>query len=460
MKSISSDSAVSEVMGHAIILAITIVGISMIVLVGVPSILKLEDLAKIRNAEQTSTVLDSLASSTILGDSPQQVINMNLDGGILSIKTNGTNSTSYITIKSMNNTFNLRLPMGKIEYRLGERMVGYEGGGIWSKYPTGSVMLSPPEFHYNGRTLTLPVINLIGNGSIGGKGTAAISLKKNSSMVLFPNTSIDSNRTNPLNYNLNGKVYINITSDYYDAWAEYAKNLIYTKVNTDPKNKTTIIELLIVPNNFGAPMDLLNTNPINLRGIPATDDTPLENFSFTIYSTQWNSIRWDLRAQNGNKKLIFFIWKKVLTIGYMDTDLGVAEEWGSYTYTPQTDNNGDEFIYVDLLNESINLTYGDQGYIGANQGCPSIPRIQPGDFNATSFSWADGPFITGQNKSLYNLTQHYIEKMAEVGDISFNQCQSGSNGPDPGSTALVNYNPMGGITFLYIANNTADVSIK
>ena len=96
MKFISSDSAVSEVMGHAIILAITIVGISMIVLVGVPSILKLEDLAKIRNAEQTSTVLDSLASSTILGDSPQQVISMNLDGGISSIEPNNTNSTSYI----------------------------------------------------------------------------------------------------------------------------------------------------------------------------------------------------------------------------------------------------------------------------------------------------------------------------------------------------------------------------
>jgi len=49
----------------------------------------------------------------------------------------------------------------------------------WSKYAEGSVMLSPPEFNFNGVTITLPVANISGKSSISGKGTASLRLEKN-----------------------------------------------------------------------------------------------------------------------------------------------------------------------------------------------------------------------------------------------------------------------------------------
>jgi hypothetical protein len=464
MKFISSDSAVSEVVGHAIILAITIVGVSMIVLAGVPSILNLEDQAKIRNAEQTSTVLDSLASSTILGDSPQQVINMNLEDGISSIKPNTTNSPSYISIKSENNTFNLVLPMGKITYSLGERIVAYEGGGVWSKYPAGSVMLSPPEFHYDGRTLTLPVITLIGNGSIGGKGKAAISLKKNSSMILFPN-SIDQNRSNPLNYSLSGKVYVNITSDYYDAWADYARNLIYTKVYTNSTNHLASIELTVVPSGLGDPGPI--TQPINLRGLP-NDNTPLDKFIFKIYPGSSPGVnKWDIRAMSGTRRLIFFIDfkanpKRGLTIGYQDSSLSSnGETWGTYYYSLQNDNGGD-YIYVDLLDKNINLTYTNISNLGSDNSNSCKPFGKNiNTFNASTYSWDGITINSGDNQSLYNITEHYIWKIAQAGDFSFYQCvPSGEKLPLDISTMTIGYNTTGGITILHVQNNSADVSIN
>jgi hypothetical protein len=234
MKFLSSEEAVSEVVGYIIVLSLAVTGVAVLMAAGMPSIFKLQDMANARNAEQSLTTLVSRANSVIIGSSPTQVIDMDLGGGILTVEPNSTNSTSYMLIKSSNNSFNITIPMGKLRYSLGDRTVGYEGGGIWSKYPSGSsVMLSPPEFYYDGRTLTLHVITINGNANMAGKGKTRVTFKKNSTMVLFPNTIIDKNRTNPLNHSVNGKVYLNITSDFYDAWADYAKNLIYTTVNTD-----------------------------------------------------------------------------------------------------------------------------------------------------------------------------------------------------------------------------------
>ena len=49
-------------------------------------------------------------------------------------------------------------------------------------------------------------------------------------------------RINPVNGTNNGKLNVNITSDYYKSWADYARTLSYTNVSVNDKNKTAIIE--------------------------------------------------------------------------------------------------------------------------------------------------------------------------------------------------------------------------
>lgn len=466
MKFLSSEKAVSEVVGYAIILGISITGVAMITLVGMPSIYKLQDMTVVKDVEQAFTLSSSKASSTLIGDAPMRMAKINLGGGTVTVEPNGTGRESYIFIKSANNTFNITIPMGKVKYTYGDRIVAYEGGGVWSKYPSGgSVMVFPPEFHYDGRTLMLPVINVNGNATVGGKGTATVVFKKNSTLVQFPNTTINKTWTNPLNYSSTGVVYMNITSDFYDAWAEYARSLSFTRVNTSKTNRTTSIAFTVVPSDLGANTAI--NNPISFVGLSSDNNTPLDNFSFKISSAK-NNLGWDIRAKSGTETLIFYLkdvnnWaignKVTLQIGYQDSSHTYGETWlGDRIYTIQPDN----FIYVDLLNKSINLTYKDINNVGANSAnqCKTTADQISGSDNPT-YSWGDPPISVNQNQSLYNITQHYISKMAQEGDISFYKCSdSHNNAPSSNSTMIMNYDASGTVTFFYASNNIADVSIN
>jgi hypothetical protein len=469
MKLLRSETAASEVVGHMLILFITILGVGMITLYGVPAIYSLEDIANSKNSEQAFTVLDSRASRVTLGESPLQVTDIDLGGGTMTAVPNSTNNPSYMVVNSSN--FNVVIPMGKVKYNLGDRIVAYEGGGVWAQYPGGgTVMLSPPEFHYDGVTLTLPVIHFYGNASIGGKGTVAISIKKNATVILYPNTTCSDpdcpNRINPVNYSQTGKVYVNITSDYYLAWADYARTLGYTKVITNDKNRSISIELRVIPSNLGQNTQL--TNPITFRGLNTTGTKPLDNFSFKLYGKQTGQfLDWDIRATSpsGTKTLIFYMKDTSLTVGYQDTAYSKpVETWGTINYITKTDSNG-EYIDVDLLNTSLTLDYSNQVPVGSNSGCAN--RIdRSSNFNSTDFSWDNiiiNTSISNPNRtqSLYNITQHYFLKMAQEGDIYFNTCASGAVTPDlSDSTMLQNYTAVGAITYLHITENKADVAIS
>lgn len=469
MKLINSEKADADVIGHVIILGITILGVSMVALYGIPAIYSMQDVAIVKNAEQTFTVMDSRTSRVLLGASPIQILDMNLGGGTLTVEPNSTGKESYVTIRREKESSNITIPMGKITYSLGDRIVAYEGGAVFSKYPSGgTVMLSPPEFHYNGVTLTLPEITITGNDSIGGKGTASINIRKNATLILYPNSSF-TNRTNPLNGSDGlGEVYVNITSEFYSAWAEYARSLSFTGVNTNSTTNRAIIKLKVVPVTLGGVTSM--SNPIDLRGLDPLDPTPLTNFSFRLVP-DGNSFDWDIRAYSGERTLIFHFKGKAdpgekvtLNIGYQDDGPGYikpAEIWeGNDLFTVQPDRS----IDANLLNKSLNLTY-DAETVGAKNSC-TPDKVDSGKFNLTNsthggFSWAEPQFMGGTTKkSLYDITQHYIQKLAQEGDISFYQCYPSGQGPSTSSSMLVNYNSTGALTYLHISQNIADVRIS
>ncbi|MCX9024467.1 MAG: hypothetical protein OIN85_00045 [Candidatus Methanoperedens sp.] len=459
MKLLSSETAASEVIGHLLILFITILGVGMITLYGVPAIYSLEDMANSKNSEQAFTVLDSRASRVTLGESPLQVTNINLGGGTLTVEPN----TSFMVVNSSN--FNVNISMGRVKYTLGDRIVAYEGGGVWAQYPGGgTVMLSPPEFHYNGWTLTLPVININGSASVGGKGTAVISFKKVATIIQYPNASF-AGRTNPVD-TAAGKVYVNITSDYYLAWADYARSLGYTKVNTNSITHNANIELTVVPSNLGKNMPM--SFPQTYRGINSSNQTPLDNYSFKI-KPDHNNLKWDIRAKSGNKTIIFYFSGPsktsedalTLQIGYQDGAGTQAETWeGTNMFTLQ----GGSFS-IDLLNKSKTLIYKDVANIGADNA--NTCRLYGDRFSGTvepDFSWDDiiiNKTNSNKTQSLYNITQHYFWKMAQEGDITFGDCAAGGNQPEEDeSSMLIDYIPSSALNYLHITENRADVGIS
>ncbi len=293
---IFDDRADAEVVGHAILLSITVLGVSMILLYGIPAISSLQDLAIVKNSEQAFTVLDSRTSRAALGDAPRQITDFNLAGGYLSVIPNSSSETSYILVEFKNETTILNstsIPMGKIVYRLGDREIAYEGGGVWSKYPAGSIMLSPPEFHYNGITLTLPVISISGNSSIGGKGVASINIeKKGDAQRIYPSvmSAPSFNYTNPLPKNVT-KVNVSIISQYYDAWEDYFKSIPLTKVypNASAKKVTIILETPPPSTNFTYGM--LGSDEIWLNNKAALDSYNSSRGNYSVSKSGNGSIR-------------------------------------------------------------------------------------------------------------------------------------------------------------------------
>jgi hypothetical protein len=431
MKLLSSETAASEVIGHLLILFITILGVGMIALYGVPAIYSLEDMANSKNSEQAFTVLDSRASRVTLGESPLQVTNINLGGGTVTVEPNSPNNPSFMVV-NINNT-PITVPMGRVKYTLGDRIVAYEGGGVWAQYPGGgTVMLSPPEIHYNGWTLTLPVININGSASVGGKGTAVVSFKKVATIIQYPNASI-AGRMNPVNGSKTGKVNLNITSDYYKAWADYARTLSYTNVSVNDKNKTTIIELEVI-----SPMGTFVSIPgkITMRDINTSNPDPLIKFYFNIsFGSGEGDRKWEIEATNGNQKLEIKIDKDHSdTYIIIEYDNGSKEEkWNHKLY----DGNPPPTINIDLLNPSMNLTY---------QG------------DVTSCTWSQ-PCNTGStNYSINDIIQHYIVLMGS--DITFDTTESEKlNRPSSSYTLFYDPGP-GALTYLHITENRADVGIS
>jgi len=464
-----SEKAVSALMGMMIILALTITSISVIFLYGVPTIYDMEDMANAQKVEQAFTVFDSRTSKVALGESPSQTTSFSMMDG--SIEVNG-DSDSYNeseiviicvdmsaswyndTFKSNKNNWKAWEPhvnesgmsvisssMGSITYTNDNRIIGYEGGGVWSKYPTGkAVMISPPEFHYNGETLTLPIMKINGTEMSSGNADVSITVSSdNTPFVMYPDPSADYRRVNPLTVD---KVIIYIKSEFYSAWADYANTLTYTRATTDDENKTAVIELQVIP---AMGKDTLKSN-FKIGAVNQDNTAPMWDFSFDLgarSSNELNSLDYDIIATSGTKTLTYHIQKKngadqlILDLIYEDTSLSMdAEKWTSVGAFNVTGDKEDAESAVDLLSTTLNMTYEED----------------------TDFSWENINYTKANNDELplNNLTQHYMKALTLDGSVIFNIVTNGNSDPVDydESTITLNYDGMpGSITYLHVSRN-------
>nr|WP_245250122.1 hypothetical protein [Methanolobus bombayensis] len=463
------------------ILALTITSVSVIFLYGVPTIYEMEDIANAQKVEQAFTVLDSRTSKVALGESPSQTTSLSMMAGDL--KVNGNNesyNSSKIVIISVDinatwynsyknnrhrwgswksytsnpemNEFNAS--MGSIVYRDNDRIIGYEGGGVWSKYPTGkSVMISPPEFHYNGETLTLPVMRVQGDSLHSGKSDVDITVSSNNMpVVLYPDPGSDNRRTNPLT---SDKVIIYIKSDFYNAWADYANTLAYATATTDDYNSTAVVELEVIPamgkDSLKSAFKVGSVNPSNPE--------PIYNFSFDLEaraSQGLNPSNYQITATSGTKTLTYTLAKKgganqlLLDVEYEDTSVGSVETWEHNGIFVVNGAKDDQSSTVDLLSKTYTLEYDENN----------------------DFSWDNdssislGPnvdYSKGDIMPLYNLTQHYMKLITMDGSVLFTLQQPGHSDPVDydESTLTLYYDGMpGSITYLHVSRNDLSVNLN
>ncbi|AFV23736.1 hypothetical protein Mpsy_1529 [Methanolobus psychrophilus R15] len=481
-----SEIAVSSVVGIIILLALTIVSISVILLYSTPSMNSMQDMANSQRVEQAFTVFDSRVSKVALGESPSQTTSFSIMDGSVSVNgddrsyqnsqivvvctqlnsspwyTNFNNNrykwNSWAAYESYPNMTVFNASMGSITYNQADRVIGYEGGGVWSKYPTGkAVMISPPEFHYNGETLTLPIMKIDGNEVFSGRTDVAVTVSSNNMpVVLYPENAINTKKVNPL---ASDKVLIYIKSEFYTAWAEYANSLTYASAQTDELNQTAIVELEVMP-EMGK--DQLK-QVFKIGALNQSNPAPMYNFLFNLEaksSQGLNPSNYQITASSGTKTLTYTLAKKgganQLQLGliYKDTAIGGGTEtWEGTDVFFVNGSKEDQASSVDLLSNSFDMKYTANSP-DFSWGPVSLISIPP-DMDITK--------TQNSTQSLYDVSQHYMKLLTMDGSVMFNIQSPGKSDPVDysESTLTLLYDGMpGSITYLHVSRNDLAITLS
>ena len=442
-----SQDAVSEVVGYTLLLGIIVVAIGIISVTALPVIQDAKEQAYLKNVEQGFTVLDSKASLASIGKQPTQIVQMYTQAGSITVNDS---SLSRIKVTFTNGTTTYVVydeSMGTIQYQLGDNKIAYEGGGVFRKYPGEGdpIMITPPEFHYNGETLTLPIIRINSNQSVGGTGVITLRLvSEQTPNVLFPNPDDNPEFTNPL---LIGKqVNVVIKSDYYKAWAKYIEERTEASVNIDDANKEVRVSLNTKPND--QPQNL--TPPIDVYGFNVENESALLNFSFVFPNGTSNlNVR---MMTSPTKTEPYFSFQIKKAGGFNETGVTITLEYHAsentekWEYDVQSLKDENDYFRINLLNDSgTEYKSSDSSWTWGNETSP---------WNKTFSKPMTGP--DGRK-----LMQHYMSEEGPTFSF-YPDSPPYWNGFDPDdSTYILNYEVMPPrITYLHIVEHKIQSNVK
>ena len=228
----------SSPIAMVLIFALVIGATTTVVVIGGSAINDTKEQLDMRTAENTMTQLDSQASLVALGASNTQQVELSAAGDrrYRLVEDAGQITVSHHTTSNGTEQI-LQDDLGKVYYEDGETEVAYQGGGVWRSDGDGNaIMISPPEFHYRGATLTLPIVTVSGEKEI--RDRAVIT--HNNTEQFYPNQS--AGNVNPLG---TGQVSVSVQSEYYRAWGNYFAERTDGSVNYDHDANTAILNLTI-----------------------------------------------------------------------------------------------------------------------------------------------------------------------------------------------------------------------
>jgi hypothetical protein len=355
---IFSEDGVSEVVGYMLLLGIIVTSVGLVSVLAIPIIEDAKENAYLKNMEQGFTVLDSKVSLVALGKSPTQLVQMYSQKGDITVYNQTSNRMTVSFSNKTGTSFELyNESIGTIQYQLGENMIAYEGGGVFRKYPGEGdpITITPPEFHYNGETLTLPIIKVEGNQSTGGSGVLNIFLvSDNIPNVLYPNPDFNSEFTNPLM--IGQQINVVIKSDYYMAWADYIEQRTEATVTTNAAAKEVRVSLNAKPNE----QDQDLTPPVDVFGFNVENETALGNFSMLLANgTSSFKLKMTTSETSTEPYFTFYADKSGglgpngVSIELIYYDLGDYEQW---TWDVQALKIGSDFD-IDFLDNNGNVVY-------------------------------------------------------------------------------------------------------
>ena len=240
----TTSRAQSETLGFVLIFALVLAGAGLTVAIGGAGIMDTQNSNEYQRAENSMTLFDSRAALVALGDANAQRVSLGHDGGTFSVREEtGWMRITHYNYSGANDTeviFNETL--GSVVYGSDRGTIAYQGGGVW-KSEKGSdftQMVSTPEFHYRGSTLTLPAYNITGSKGFSGGGNRIALASVGDPNLEFPDQDLD----NPLE---EGNVTVTVKSEYYRGWEEYFRSRTTGAVKEVDEEEQKVVFSLVVP---------------------------------------------------------------------------------------------------------------------------------------------------------------------------------------------------------------------
>ena len=228
----------SSVIGVVLILGLVVASLSVIATVGGLALLDTEDELSVARAEKVMTQFDSQSALVALGETDARQTRLasgnsggytlDEDAGWMRVSVRNTTDNTTQVVQNVSS-------LGELTYETDGVRLAYQGGGVWKKGDGNAVMVSPPEFHYRGQTLTLPIINVTGDDQV----SRQVTVRQGEVSQEYPNETF----VNPVPENR--KVVVTVKSDYYRGWGSYFERRTEGNVSYDDANQTAGISLTV-----------------------------------------------------------------------------------------------------------------------------------------------------------------------------------------------------------------------
>jgi hypothetical protein len=469
MRLMKDEEGVSEVFGYIIILGIAITGLALLLLLATSSIQNTKDNGQIKEVGQAFTVVDSRLSKARFSTSIFQEAPFKVNDGTIIVDE----SAGHITVKDGNDVL-YDEDFGTIKCITDTGEIAYQDGGVWVKFPDGgTTMLSPPDFDYNGVTLTLPILKITGDEVTSYSNNIALvdSLAQSDVTVEFPG---DTTGTNPI---APGKlITITVQSDYYKGWESYFKERVsdLTPITTNDNDKTVTVTL---SSGIGKQVRTSEDPYFDTKYMDTSYTEPIEIFYFSmdpkgkgnaygIYFDTYSTLTKDPRLQISTTRTTAHLNKEYAEVVFTYTSGSYTEEFrGLIAYQRKSDDK----YALDLLDTN---TVPDED----DSTSPStIYDVLIYDADQPSISWGADPYASdlgsevnpGDIKSAYDVTQHYMWLLANAYQDS---TAFGENwGPkyektkdrylNPSTNYILQYKSNEQIKYLYITEGALDTSL-
>lgn len=500
----------SEIVGVVLLLALVLMGVSVIVTFGSATVSDIQSQSQVDRAEHAMTLFDSQAAMVALGDSEVQSVTLPSGGnGRYSVRENA----GWIRVRHVNFTGNehdetiYNESLGAVLYQTGDVTLAYQGGGVWRKRGNGSTMVSAPEFYYRGSTLTLPITRVRGSDGGSGDVTAHVESKRRTQRV-FPNLTAsptedeeigapydvdDRTYRNPVK---NGTVNVTIHSAYYQGWASYFRARTDGNVTVDPTNRNVMVELEStgIGGKFQMPAESNSVKVLGIKKGHAIDDftitlEPPSNHGGNIPQAGFNNMDWSFVSTDGNKEFEIHLRSKGkqkckngedfsdLSVGvYYSNETDITHEWENPSVDPSSrsikvacedlddDGKKEPKIVAEFTGDTTlaytEITAGEWKFDHSESAASEAVLVKHGGDSDKDELF---PFHKGDTTTFGHLINHYVALMQPNVELTVvdNSAGSGNRISENLSYGTLNYErgTTKFITFLHISENEIHVEL-